>query len=66
MRFDPNPEVSARLRTARAHMRSALALLDLEEGTGFTAAHLQHAICLLEEGLDLEGTAAEPELSPGS
>jgi len=42
-------------------MRSALALLDLVEGTGFSAAHLQHAICLLEEELGCAPKTCERE-----
>lgn len=61
MRFHPDSIALASLREAHVRMRSALALLDLVEGTGFPAAHLQHAISLLEEKLGCEPSIRDRE-----
>lgn len=51
MQLDPRANASARLNEAHSHMRSALAVLDLVEGTGYAAAYLDHAIALVQERL---------------
>jgi len=61
MRFHPDSIALASLCEAHVRMRSALALLDLVEGTGFSAVHLQHAISLLEEKLGCAPKTCEQE-----
>jgi hypothetical protein len=62
MRMDPHLGALASLREAHARMCSALSLLDLVDGTGFPAAYLQHAICLLDERFEVDSGVCERQL----
>jgi len=65
MQLDPRTNASAKLNEAHTQMRSALAVLDQVEGTGYAAAYLDHAIAIVQERLELGAETGKLEIFPG-